>query len=158
VLKPPIGSWGRLMAKANDREAAEALLEHQAALSRSDESPFYVQEYVNKPGRDLRTLVVGGETVYAISRSSEHWITNTARGGLAASLPVTEEIDRLSRAAAAAVGGEIVAVDLLEDGDGELLINEVNHTPEFHGAVEATGLDIAGCMVDYLIKVARETI
>jgi [lysine-biosynthesis-protein LysW]--L-2-aminoadipate ligase len=158
VLKPPIGSWGRLMAKANDREAAEALLEHQAALNRMDEAPFYVQEYVNKPGRDLRTLVVGGRTVYAITRSSEHWITNTARGGQAASLEVSEEIDRLSCAAAAAVGGEIVAVDLLENADGALLVNEVNHTPEFHGAAEATGLDIAGSMVDYLIHVARERV
>lgn len=162
VLKPPVGSWGRLVAKANDREAAEALVEHSGALNRQDEAPFYVQEYVNKPGRDIRTLVVGGETVYAISRSSEHWITNTARGGKATRLPITPDIDRLSRAAAAAVGpdsehpAEIVAVDLLEKEDGTLLVNEVNHTPEFHGASEATGMDIAGIMADYIIQVAKE--
>jgi [lysine-biosynthesis-protein LysW]--L-2-aminoadipate ligase len=156
VLKPPVGSWGRLMAKVNDREAAEAVVEHQSALNRADEAPFYVQEYIDKPGRDIRTLVVGDETVYAIYRSSPHWITNTARGGEASQLPVTAEIDRLSRAAAAAVGGEMVAVDLLERADGSLLVNEVNHTPEFHGAMEATDMDIAGRMVDYLISVARE--
>jgi [lysine-biosynthesis-protein LysW]--L-2-aminoadipate ligase len=156
VLKPPVGSWGRLMAKVNDREASEAVVEHQAALNRGDETPFYVQEYVDKPGRDIRTLVVGDETVYAIYRSSSHWITNTARGGEASQLPVTAELDRLSRAAAAAVGGEMVAVDLLERADGSLLVNEVNHTPEFHGAMEATHMDIAGRMVDYLIAVARQ--
>ena len=156
VLKPPVGSWGRLMAKANDREAAEAVVEHQAALNRGDDTPYYVQEYIDKPGRDIRALVVGDQTVYAIYRSSPHWITNTARGGAPSNLPVTPEIDQLSRAAAAAVGGEVVAVDLLERADGPLVINEVNHTPEFHGAMEATDVDIAGRIVDYLIAVARE--
>jgi [lysine-biosynthesis-protein LysW]--L-2-aminoadipate ligase len=151
VMKPPVGSWGRLMAKVNDREAAEAVLEHKRALDR--EEPFYVQQYVDKPGRDIRTLVVGDETVYAVYRHSSHWITNTARGGETAVCPITPEIDHISRAAACAVEGEIVAVDLLEASDGSLLVNEVNHTPEFHGAVEATEVDVAGKIVDYILKV-----
>jgi len=155
VLKPPIGSWGRLMAKINDRQAAEALIEHKRALGGPQDSVFYVQDYVEKPGRDIRTLVVGEETVYAIYRRSEHWITNTARGGEATVCPITPEIDRLSRAAARAVGGGIVAVDLLEAPDGRLLVSEVNHTPEFHGAFEATGMDIAGKMVDYVLWSAK---
>jgi [lysine-biosynthesis-protein LysW]--L-2-aminoadipate ligase len=155
VVKSPIGSWGRLMAKINDREAAEAVVEHKRALNRYGAVPYYVQEYVHKPGRDIRTLVAGDETVYAIYRSSAHWITNTARGGSATSLPVSPEVDRLSRAAAAAVGGGVVAVDILEDADGSLLINEVNHTPEFHGAMEATQVDIAGRMVDYVMQVCE---
>ena len=112
VVKPPVGSWGRLMAKVNDREAAEAVLEHKSALDHDD--PYYVQQYVRKPGRDIRTLVVGDETVYAIYRHSAHWITNTARGGQTSVCRITPEIDEVSRAAARAVGGEIVAVDLLE--------------------------------------------
>jgi [lysine-biosynthesis-protein LysW]--L-2-aminoadipate ligase len=152
VLKPPVGSWGRLMAKLNDRQAAEAVLEHKRALSGPQDSIFYIQKYVEKPGRDIRTLVVGDETVYAIYRHSSHWITNTARGGEATICPITSEIDRFSRAAARAVGGGIVAVDLLEDPEGRLLVNEVNHTPEFHGAFEATGIDIAGKMVDYVLR------
>ena len=156
VLKPAIGSWGRLMAKINDRQAAEAVIEYKHALDRPQHSPFYIQAYVDKPGRDIRTLVVGDETVYAIYRNSSHWITNTARGGNASSLPVTPEIDRLSRAAAEAVGGGIVAVDILEAPDGSLLVNEVNHTPEFHGAMQATEADIAGKMVDYVLQIARE--
>jgi [lysine-biosynthesis-protein LysW]--L-2-aminoadipate ligase len=149
VVKPPVGSWGRLMAKINDREAAEAVLEHKRALDRGE--PFYVQQYVDKPGRDIRTLVVGDETVYAVYRYSQHWITNTARGGETSVCPITPEIDRISRAAARAVEGEIVAVDLLEAPDGNLLVNEVNHTPEFHGAVKATGVDVAGRIVDYVL-------
>jgi len=156
VLKPPVGSWGRLMAKVNDRQAAEALVEHKRALDRDQDAPFYVQDYVEKPERDIRTLVVGDETVYAVYRNSHHWITNTARGGSVSHLPLTPEIDRLSRAAAKAVGGGIVAVDILEAPDGFLLVNEVNHTPEFHGAKEATDADIAGKMADYVIQVAKE--
>ncbi len=153
VIKPPVGSWGRLMAKLNDREATEAIVEHK--LSMDGETPLYVQAYIDKPGRDIRALVVGDETVYAVTRSAEHWITNTARGGQTANLPITPEMDALCRAAAQAVGGGIVAVDLLEDTDGTLLVNEVNNTPEFHGAMEVVEIDIAGKMVDYVIQIAN---
>ncbi|HID90059.1 MAG TPA: 30S ribosomal protein S6--L-glutamate ligase, partial [Anaerolineae bacterium] len=105
------------------------------------------------PGRDIRAMVVGDEVVYAIYRRSSHWITNTARGGEPLPCPITPEIDRLSRAAARAVGGGIVAVDLLEMADGRLLVNEVNHTPEFHGAMQATEMDIAGKIVDHLLHI-----
>jgi [lysine-biosynthesis-protein LysW]--L-2-aminoadipate ligase len=152
VVKPAVGSWGRLMAKLNGREAAEAVLEHKKALGQAD--PCYIQAYIDKPGRDIRTLVVGDETVYAVYRHAPHWITNTARGGETAPCPITPEIDQISRAAARAVGGEVVAVDLLEGENGALLVNEVNHTPEFHGAVKATTVDVAGRIVDYVLGVA----
>jgi [lysine-biosynthesis-protein LysW]--L-2-aminoadipate ligase len=152
VLKPSVGSWGRLLARVNDRHAAEAVIEHKLVMDQPQDVPFYIQDYVDKPGRDIRTLVVGDETVYAIYRSSSHWITNTARGGRVENLPVTPEIDHLSRAAAEAVGGGIVAVDILETQEGELLVNEVNHTPEFHGAMEAVEIDIAGKIVEYLLS------
>jgi len=156
VLKPPVGSWGRLIAKVNDREAAEAVIEHKEILDSNRQTPLYIQEYIDKPGRDIRSMVVGDETVYAVYRVAEHWITNTARGGTTTNLPVTDEIDQLSRAAARAVGGGIVAVDLLETMDGTLLVNEVNNTPEFHGAMKATDVDIAAKMVDYVLQVAQE--
>jgi [lysine-biosynthesis-protein LysW]--L-2-aminoadipate ligase len=155
VLKPPVGSWGRLLARVNDRDAAEAILEHKSILGGYAHSVFYIQEHINKPGRDIRTMVVGNQVVYAIYRHSEHWITNTARGGGVEPCPLTNEIADLSRAAAEAVGGGIVAVDLLETQSGELLINEVNHTPEFHGAAQATEADIAGCIADYLAQLAE---
>lgn len=154
VLKPPIGSWGRLMAKVNDRQAAEAVIEHKKFLDGPQETPFYIQEYVDKPGRDIRTMVVGEEVIYAVYRNSSHWITNTARDGVARQAPLTGEIESLSLAAARAVGGGIVAVDLLERPDGSLLVNEVNHTPEFHGAMEAVNVDIAGRIADYVVRVA----
>jgi [lysine-biosynthesis-protein LysW]--L-2-aminoadipate ligase len=151
VLKPAVGSWGRLLAKINDREAAEAVLEHKETLGSYHHSIFYVQEFINKPGADIRSFVVGDETICAITRRSEHWITNTARGGHAANCPITAEIDQLSRAAAQAVGGGIVAVDLLEDAADRLLVNEVNYTMEFRNSIEPTGVDIPARIVDYVL-------
>ena len=157
VLKPLLGSWGRLLAKINDRDAAEAILEHKKTLGGYAHSVFYIQEYVDKPSRDIRTMVIGDDVIYAVYRASEHWITNTARGGLTYPCPLKGEVVELSRAAAQAVGGGIVAVDLLEASDGRLLVNEVNHTPEFHGAMKATAVDIPDKMVDYVLRVAEES-
>jgi [lysine-biosynthesis-protein LysW]--L-2-aminoadipate ligase len=156
VLKPLFGSWGRLLARVSDRYAAEALLEHKATLGGYLHSVFYIQEYVDKPARDIRSMVVGDEVVYAIYRRSSHWITNTARGGEALPCPLTSDLVDLSLRAARAVGGGILAVDLLETADGRLLVNEVNHTPEFHGASLVVEVDIAGRMVEYVLDKARE--
>jgi [lysine-biosynthesis-protein LysW]---L-2-aminoadipate ligase len=155
VLKPAVGSWGRLLSRVNDRDAAEAILEHKVTLGSFHHGAFYIQEYVNKPGRDIRSFVVGDETICAIYRDSPHWITNTARGGQASNCPVTPEIDELSQAAARAVGGGVVAVDLLESERG-LLVNEVNYTMEFRNSIDTTGVDIPAKIVDYVLTVGRE--
>ena len=123
VLKPCIGSWGRLVAKINDREAAEAVLEHKQILGSYHHSIYYIQKYIDKPGRDIRSFVVGDETIAAIYRTSDHWVTNTALGGKASNCPVTPAIDALSVQAAQAVGGGMLAIDLLESPDG-LLVND----------------------------------
>ena len=156
VLKPLFGSWGRLLARVNDRDGADAILEHKSTLGGYAHSVFYIQEYIDKPGRDIRTLVVGEDVVYAVYRRSDHWVTNTARGGQTLPCPITAEVAGLSLAAAEAVGGGVLAIDLLETRDGQLLINEVNHTPEFHGAAKATDADIAGKIVSFVLKMAGE--
>jgi [lysine-biosynthesis-protein LysW]--L-2-aminoadipate ligase len=154
VIKPAIGSWGRLIARVNDRNAAEAVLEHKETLGSYHHSVFYIQEYVPKPGRDIRSFVVDGETIAAIYRHSDHWITNTARGGKASRCPVDGEVGEVSALAARAVGGGVVAIDLFETPQG-ITVNEVNYTMEFRNSIEPTGVDIPGKIVDYLIRVAR---
>ncbi len=149
VIKPVVGSWGRLVSKVNDRDAAEALLEHREVLGNYQQQIVYIQEYIRKPGRDIRAFVVGDETIAAIYRTAPHWITNTARGGQGSNCPVTPELNAICLAAAQAVGGGVLAVDLLEDPDRGLLINEINHTMEFHTSVPATGIDIPGRVIDY---------
>lgn len=154
VLKPAVGSWGRLLSKINDRDAAETILEHKSILGSYHHSIFFVQEYVEKKGRDIRTFVVGDECVAAIYRMSEHWITNTARGGRAANCPVTRQVADASLRAAGAMGGGVLAVDLFET-DGGLLVNEVNYTMEFKNSIGVTGVNIPERIVSYLAGVVR---
>ncbi|HJL51726.1 MAG: lysine biosynthesis protein LysX [Arenicellales bacterium] len=151
VLKPAVGSWGRLLAKVNDRESAEAILEHKTVLGSYHHSIFYIQKYIEKQGRDIRSFVVGNECIAAIYRSSSHWITNTARGAVATGCPVTDEIASLSVAAAHAVGGGVLAVDLFESTQG-LLVNEVNYTMEFRNSIDTTGVNIPGRVVTYVLE------
>ncbi len=155
VLKPAVGSWGRLLSKINDREAAEAVLEHKEVLGSYHHSIFYIQEYICKPGRDIRAFVIGDETVAAIYRASQHWITNTARGGLATNCPVTPELNKVCVAAARAVGGGIVGVDVMEDPTRGYLVNEVNYTIEFRNSIATTGVDIPNRIIDYVLAVGR---
>lgn len=156
VLKPLTGSWGRLVTKINDRESAEAILEHRFTLGNYPYHTGYVQEYVHKPnGRDIRSFVVGDQTLCAIYRTSEHWITNTARGGVATNCEINEEIANISRRAATAVGGGIVAIDLFETDSG-YLVNEVNHSMEFRNSIEPTGVDIPAAIVDFALQTADE--
>jgi [lysine-biosynthesis-protein LysW]--L-2-aminoadipate ligase len=150
VLKPVVGSWGRLLAKVENREMAEALIEHKATLG-VNHQVFYIQEYIDKPGRDIRAFVVGDEAICAIYRSSENWITNTARGGVATNCPVTDEIAELCQRAAQAVGGGLLALDLFETENG-LTINEINHTMEFRNSITTTGVNIPQKMVEYVIS------
>ncbi|MGH7609114.1 MAG: lysine biosynthesis protein LysX [Candidatus Dormibacteria bacterium] len=157
VVKPVLGSWGRLVGRLNDRDAAEAVLEHKFQLGGSLHRVAYLQAHVQKPGRDLRAFFVGGRTVAAIGRRSAHWITNTARGATAEAVTVTEAMDDLCRRAAAAVGGGALAIDLLETGDGGLLVNEVNATMEFRNSIAPTGVDIAAELVAHALAEAGAT-
>jgi [lysine-biosynthesis-protein LysW]--L-2-aminoadipate ligase len=155
VLKPVVGSWGRLLSKINDRDAAETVLEHKDVLGSYQHSIYYIQEYVQKPGRDIRAFVIGNQTICAIYRASGHWITNTARGGQASNCPVTPELNGLCQRAARAVGGGVLAIDVLEDPDRGFLVNEVNHTMEFRNSIHTTGVDIPARVVEYVLAVGR---
>ena len=154
VLKPAVGSWGRLLSRINDREAAETVIEHKAILGSYHHSIFFAQKYVEKGGRDIRSFVVGDECIAAVYRTSEHWITNTARGGRTSNCPVTSELAEISLRAAEAVGGGVLAVDLFETGDG-LLVNEVNYTMEFRNSIDVTGVNIPEKIVSYLLSPDR---
>lgn len=157
VLKPAVGSWGRLLAKVNDRDAAEALLEHKTTLGSYHHSIFYIQQYVEKKGRDIRSFVVGDECIAAIYRNSPHWITNTARGGVATACPVSPELAALSVRAARAVEGEVVALDLFESEEG-FLVNEINYTMEFKNSILPTGVDIPARIAAHVMSVVREVV
>ena len=153
VLKPVIGSWGRLLAKVDNRYTAESFIEHKASLGINHQI-FYVQEYINKPGRDIRAFMIGNEPICAIYRSSDNWITNTARGGVATNCPITDEMADLCQRAARAIGGGLLALDLFEVENG-FTINEINHTMEFRNSITTTGVNIPQKMVEYVIERAN---
>jgi [lysine-biosynthesis-protein LysW]--L-2-aminoadipate ligase len=154
VLKPVIGSWGRLISKVNDHDALELALEHKEAIGGASHVVTYMQPFVRTGGRDIRSFVVDGRCIAAISRTSDGWRTNTALGARATGLKVTEELARVSQSAAEAVGGGVVAVDLFEDDTG-FRVNEVNGTMEFRNSVGTTGVDIPGAIADFVIERAR---
>ena len=137
-----------------DRDFATAIVEDREYMHPSYQV-YYLQEFVKRPPRDIRTFVIGDRTVAAIYRSSStDWRTNTSRGGKAEKCPMTKELEDLSLSAAKSVGGHFVGVDLMESPDG-LLVHEVNNTTEFKNTVPATGIDIPGLVVDYLVSLEK---
>ena len=163
VLKPVVGSWGRLMAKIDSRSAAEAILEHKATLGHYEHKVFYVQEFVDKPGRDVRVLAADGDPIAAMVRSSDHWLTNAAKGAATEAFELDAEAEALVKAASDAVGGGLLGVDLMEVGgdgtndDANYTVHEVNHTVEFKSLNEAVETDVPAKLVDWLeSKVAEE--
>ena len=156
VLKPVIGSWGRLMAKLESRSAAEAVLEHKETLGHYEHKVFYVQEFVEKPGRDIRVVATDGEPVAAMVRSSDHWLTNAAKGADVEPFELDETARDLVARASEAVGGGLLGVDLMETGVDEsseptgYTVHEVNHTVEFKALNDAVDADVPARVVDWL--------
>jgi [lysine-biosynthesis-protein LysW]--L-2-aminoadipate ligase len=162
VLKPTVGSWGRLLARVHDRDAAEAIIEHKATLGSAQHGVFYVQEYVNKPDRDLRVFMVGDTAICGIIRESAHWITNTARGGRAGVFEVDPQTAEICRRAARAICGDtsrpstaVLAIDLLESPSGGMLVSEINHTMEFRNSIAPTGVNIPRFIAQWTVDQAR---
>ena len=153
VMKPIVGSWGRMLSRINERDAAEAVLEHRRWMGNPLHRIYYVQRYVEKPGRDIRSYVIDGEFITAIYRYSGHWITNTARGGRA-EVCNDERVKELSLRVWEVFGEGALAIDIFEDGE-DLLVNEINPGMEFKNVVRVTGVDIARRIVDYAVRVAR---
>lgn len=155
VLKPVDGSWGRLIAKIEDRNSAEAILEHKSYLSSYYHSIFYIQEYIHKPDRDIRALVLGDNAICATYRTSDNWFTNVARGGKAIECPLTPELEEICLKASKAVGDGALAIDLMETQDG-YTVHEINCSMEFKGSMEALSLNIPAMIVDYCISQTKQ--
>lgn len=156
VMKPVVGSWGRLVALIKDKDSAQALVESRKEMRNALLQIYYLQEYVERPPRDIRVMVVGKEVVAASYRYSPQndWRTNVARGGASKPCAVTRELEELALKAAEAVGGGVLAVDCMESPN-EILVHEVNSTVEFRGLFSATHVDIARKIIEYAVGVAK---
>ena len=157
VMKPVMGSWARMVHRINDSDALDAALESREEMGNPWQKIYYLQEHINKPGRDIRAFVVGNEVIAAMYRNANEksgWVTNAAKGATTTACAVTPELAEICLKAAAIGGEGIYGVDLMESGRG-LLVHEVNHTAEFKSCAAATGVDIAGKIVDYAIARAK---
>lgn len=153
VTKPLQGSWARGIARCSDVDALEGVLEQREVLGHPIHHQHYLQAHVDKPGRDIRAFVAGDEVLGAIHREAEHWITNTARGAEATRCEITPELERICQAAARAVGGGVLAVDLMETPDG-LVVHEVNATMEFRNSIDPTGVDLHHRLLEHVVEMA----
>ena len=157
VLKPVVGSWGRLMAILKDKETTQAIIELREKINNALLQIYYVQKWVDRPPRDIRVVVVGDEVVAASYRYSpvDDWRTNVARGGKSEVCPITPELEEVALKAAEAVGGGVLAVDCMESREKGLLVHEVNNTVEFRGLASTTNVDIAGKIIEYVAGVVK---
>lgn len=157
IIKPTIGSWGRLVASVSDVDAAKSVIEDREEMP-AMYHVFYLQEKVRRPPRDIRAVVVGDRTVAAIYRISTtgDWRTNTARGGKAENLPISKELDDICIRATKPFGSGIFGVDLMESEREGLLVHEVNNTTEFKNVLAQSGVDIPGMIIDYLLERSKK--
>ena len=156
VIKPTVGSWGRLISKLNDKDSAEGIIE-----SRENMYPIYqihyLEEFVKRPPRDIRAIMVGDKIVAAIYRTSGNgnWKTNMALGGVAEPCKVTREMEEMCIKAKNAVQGDIVGVDLMESDEKGLVVHEVNNTTEYKNTVRVCEVDIPSLILNYALNVEK---
>ena len=146
IVKPLFGSMGLGMVRVSDEEMAFRVFRTIEQIR----GVYYLQRTIDHDGVDIRAFVVGGRVLGAIERRATGWRTNLARGGTARSVVLSEEWSALAVRAAAAVGADYAGVDLLADSDGKVYVLEVNGIPGWKGLQEATSIDVAGRLVDFL--------
>ncbi len=146
IVKPLFGSMGLGMVRVSNEEMAFRVFRAIEQIR----GVYYLQRTIDHDGVDVRAFVIGGRVQGAIERRSMGWRTNLARGGTARSVVLSEEWSALAVRAAAAVGADYAGVDLLADRAGKVYVLEVNGIPGWKGLQEATRIDVAGSLVDFL--------
>lgn len=148
IVKPLFGSMGLGMVRISDEEIAFRVFRTLEQIR----AVYYLQRTVEHDGKDLRAFVLDGRVIGAIERCSSEWRTNLARGGTARRISLSDELAALAVRAAASVGAEYAGVDLLPARDGTTYVLEVNGIPGWRGLQESTGIDVAGRLVDHLVR------
>ncbi len=152
VVKPVSGSWGRGVVRVTDEEALDVWVGARESVDAAGKLfPVLVQEYIDKPGHDLRVVVVGREPVVAIRRISQDWRTNTHLGAAVERAEITDEMAKLCLAVVELLGEGFYGIDLIEDRTtGATAVLEVNANPEFARSSARHGVDVAGRLADHI--------
>jgi RimK family alpha-L-glutamate ligase len=148
IVKPLFGSMGLGMVRVSDEETAWRVFRAVEAIR----GVYYLQRAVDHDGRDVRAFVVGDQVVGAIERAAPGWRMNVSRGAHARTIALPEEWREMALSATRAVGADYGGVDLLPARDGTVYVLEVNGIPGWRGLQEATGLDVAGAIVEQLVR------
>ena len=151
IIKPTVGSWGRMVSKINDMDSAEGIIDGREAMYPIHQVHF-LEEFVERPPRDIRVIVIGDNVAAAIYRNSGdgNWKTNTHLGGSAEICEITNELEDICIKAKDAVRGDIVGIDLMESNEKGMVVHEINNTTEFRNVVRVTGVDIPKLMLEYV--------
>jgi RimK family alpha-L-glutamate ligase len=147
IVKPLFGSMGLGMARVSDEEMAFRVFRAVEMVR----GVFYLQRFIEHDGADVRAFVVGDRVIGAIERRAPGWLTNISRGGEARPFTLPVAWERMALAAARTVGADYAGVDLLPAKDGKVYLLEVNGIPGWEGLERATGIDVAGTIVDHLL-------
>ena len=151
IIKPTVGSWGRMVSKINDMDSAEGIIDGREAMYPIHQVHF-LEEFVERPPRDIRVIVIGDNVAAAIYRNSGdgNWKTNTHLGGSAETCEISNEIEDICIKAKNAVYGDIVGIDLMESDEKGMVVHEINNTTEFRNVVRVTGVDIPKLMLEHV--------
>jgi ribosomal protein S6--L-glutamate ligase len=148
VIKLLEGTQGIGVILAPDNKVAEAVIE----TLQSTRQNVLIQRFIaESKGKDIRAFVVGDRVVAAMRRSAvgDEFRSNVHRGGTTEVVDLEPEYERVAVQAAQIMGLRVAGVDLLESDDGPLVM-EVNSSPGLEGIEGATGLDIAGAIIDFV--------
>lgn len=150
VLKPIQGSRGFGAMLFEDAEVAFQVM-RTLLLTRN---PLYIQKYVEKPNRDIRIIVVDGRPIGCMYRVSTSWKTNIAQGAVGVPCRLNPELEEIAVKATEVLGLVYSGVDIGEGKEGYVVF-EVNASPDWRGFKQATGVNPAVALADYIEKVAR---
>ena len=154
VLKPIFGNGGEGIHRLKNKSLITRLNLLNEYKRRY--GVIYLQEFINTPGeeyRDIRAFVVGDEVVAAMYRISDNWITNIRQNGRPERCEVTPEIEDIALRAKKALGILYGGVDIIEDEDGSLKVLEVNGAPSWEALSRVSKVDIARCLVEYIVSI-----
>jgi RimK family alpha-L-glutamate ligase len=152
IVKPLFGSMGLGMVRITEEEMAFRVFRTLDQIR----AVYYLQRTVDHGGRDVRVFVVGDRVLGAIERTAPvngpEWRTNVSRGGGARTIALPDAWVAMAIAAARAVGADYAGVDLLPARDGTVYALEVNAIPGWTGLQHATGIDVAGAILDLVCQ------
>jgi ribosomal protein S6--L-glutamate ligase/tetrahydromethanopterin:alpha-L-glutamate ligase len=146
-LKPLFGSRGVGSKRIFDAEVAARIF----SSVRFHHGVLYLQEFVPHGDSDIRAFVVGERVVAAMRRVGDSWKTNVSQGARPVAIQLGEELEALAVRAAGVIGCKVAGVDILESEKGPLII-ELNSQPGWRGLQSITQVNIADCIVDYVLS------